>query len=190
VKPRPARWSVLVLCWIALTGCTVLSGLPGASPGAAPLPPPRTPPAVVADQPVARPLEFRPVTAERSGSCDSRATNAVTVARDSVCLILGPSALTVRRPESVGYRKASLGQWVVDVTLDSSDTRVFAEITGRLAGLPPPRNELAIMIGDPPDGELLGAPAVQEKITVGTVELGTSGGKQGARALADRVRGR
>lgn len=170
---------------VALAGCGVLQGLPGDAPGAPPLPPqgPVTP------HKLARPLEFRPVESEQSGACPARA-NTVNDRTAADCLIVGPSALTVRRLKAVSYHQDTIGAWVVEAEFDRADAHAFEKLTARLVGRPAPRNELAIMIGEPPAGELLAAPAVEDKVAGGTVEIAGPGGEAGARALADRLRGR
>jgi hypothetical protein len=93
---------------------------------------------------------------------------------------LGPSELP---PDGVADAIALQGafdDWVVQVTLTDDAASVFEDVTKRVSTLGPPLNQLAIVL----NGAVVSAPAVQEPIKGGTLQI-TGGFTQGeAEALA------
>lgn len=72
--------------------------------------------------------------------------------------------LIVTQPATAAVVADPTGYFDLRVFLTGADPETYATMTARLSKQPYPRNWLAIMIGDPPDGELLGAPAVTTAI--------------------------
>ncbi len=93
---------------------------------------------------------------------------------------LGPSELP---PDAVADAIALQGasdDWVVQVTLTDAAASLFEDVTQRVSTLGPPLNQLAIVL----NGAVVSAPAVQEPIKGGTLQV-TGNFTQGeAEALA------
>ncbi|GIH73864.1 SecDF P1 head subdomain-containing protein [Planobispora longispora] len=120
-----------------------------------------------ADKPpftLSTPLVFRPVLeVEYRDSC----TGAELPGDESgTCYRLG-EGMTVRQAREV--READLDgvEWALLVSLTPADGAAFAELTGRLAAEPDPRNQIALVV----DGKIISTPAVLEPITGGEVQL-------------------
>jgi protein-export membrane protein SecD len=61
----------------------------------------------------------------------------------------------------------SLSGWQVDLTFDTSGTSQFADITQQVVNLPPPGNQVAIVL----DGLVVSAPRILEPITGGQAQI-------------------
>jgi hypothetical protein len=96
---------------------------------------------------------------------------------------LGPSALPATPVASATPVRSSTGDWVVEVTLDDAAAQAFAGFTRRLSQLHPPLNQAAIVI----DGVVETAPAVNETITGGALQVTGPFTEEEARALADSL---
>ena len=93
---------------------------------------------------------------------------------------LGPSELP---PDGVADAIALQGafdDWVVQVTLTDDAASDFADVTKRVSTLGPPLNQLAIVL----NGAVVSAPAVQESIKGGTLQVTGSFTQGEAEALA------
>lgn len=80
---------------------------------------------------------------------------------------LGPSELP---PDGVADAIALQGafdDWVVQVTLTDDAASVFGDVTKRVSTLGPPLNQLAIVL----NGAVVSAPAVQEPVKGGTLQI-------------------
>ncbi len=75
------------------------------------------------------------------------------------------------------------GEYAVTVTLTSSGAEAFSQLTGRLASLASPANELAIVV----DGLVVSAPAVISAIDGGTLRISGNFTEDEATRLADDV---
>ena len=75
------------------------------------------------------------------------------------------------------------GQYAVTVTLTSSGAEAFSQLTGRLASLAPPANELAIVV----DGLVVSAPAVMSTIDGGTLRISGNFTEDEATRLVDDI---
>jgi hypothetical protein len=93
---------------------------------------------------------------------------------------LGPSELPPGAVDQAIALEDSTGGWVVQVSLDAGASEAFAEVTRRVAALGPPLNQLAIVL----NGAVVSAPAVQEPITGGVLQITGSFTQQEAEALA------
>ena len=70
--------------------------------------------------------------------------------------------------------------WVVQVQLTDAAAPRFEQLTERLAGFGPPLNQVAIVL----NGAVVSAPAVQEPITGGTLQIAGGFTQDEAEALA------
>ncbi|GAB3915224.1 hypothetical protein GCM10011575_40180 [Microlunatus endophyticus] len=136
------------------------------------------------------PLELRPVKSIQPGVCHAGTSNTIEDSSFSDCLVVGPSGLTVRRLKAVSYQLPSDDSPIIDLTFNAADGRTVAELTTRLAGLSAPRNDLAIMIGDPSNGQLIAAPAVMSAVKGDSIQLILAGFDEArARKVADQLAG-
>lgn len=93
---------------------------------------------------------------------------------------LGPSELP---PDAVADALALQGafdDWVVQVTLTDEAASVFEDLTKRVSAAGPPLNQLAIVL----NGAVVSAPAVQEQIKGGVLQITGSFTQVDAEALA------
>ncbi|MGB2840485.1 MAG: hypothetical protein WBC76_11710 [Actinomycetes bacterium] len=93
---------------------------------------------------------------------------------------LGPSELPADAVDQAIALQDQSGGWVVQVSLDADAAATFADVTRRVASLGPPLNQLAIVL----NGAVVSAPAVQEPITGGLLQITGSFTQQEAEALA------
>ncbi|WP_433511153.1 SecDF P1 head subdomain-containing protein [Nonomuraea sp. CA-143628] len=75
--------------------------------------------------------------------------------------------------------------WVVQVTLNNSDSAKFAALTSALYQLPAPRNQLAIVI----DGKAITAPTITQPISGPELEISGAFTRKDATDLARRLAG-
>jgi preprotein translocase subunit SecD len=93
---------------------------------------------------------------------------------------LGPSELPASPVESAAPAQGASGEWVVSVQLTQEATAEFEDVTGRVAGMGPPLNQLAIVI----NGVVVTAPRVEEAISGGQLQISGPLTQQDAQALA------
>jgi len=93
---------------------------------------------------------------------------------------LGPSELPAGAVDQAIALQGQAGDWVVQVRLDAGAAKTFAEVTKRVSALGPPLNQLAIVL----NGAVVSAPAVQEPISGGVLQITGSFTQQEAEALA------
>jgi hypothetical protein len=93
---------------------------------------------------------------------------------------LGPSELADDPVASAEAGQATSDEWVVTVQLTDDATAEFTDLTQRLVGVGPPLNQVAVVI----NGVVVTAPAVQEVITTGMLQISGPLNEQEAAALA------
>jgi hypothetical protein len=93
---------------------------------------------------------------------------------------LGPSELAPDAVASAVPLQGGFDDWVVQVQLTDAAAPDFAQLTERLADVGPPLNQVAIVL----NGVVVSAPAVQEPITGGTLQITGSFTQDEAEALA------
>ena len=106
--------------------------------------------------------------AARQGG-DTEPADAVVVACDKDGLqkfLLGPSAVQGTQLQSAEAglpQGAGVGQWLINMEFDGGGTDAFAELTRSVATLPPPTNQIAIVL----DGVVYSSPQVNAVIPDG-----------------------
>jgi len=97
---------------------------------------------------------------------------------------LGPAALT---GANVATAEAGLPQggttWAVNVDFDEPGTQLFADLTAQLLVQPPPRDQVAIVIG----GVVANAPDIEARIDGGLAQITGDFTEQQATQLAERL---
>ncbi len=78
----------------------------------------------------------------------------------------------------------STGQWVVDLSFDSTGAAQFKTVTTRLVGLQQPQNQFAIVL----DGLVVSAPRTNNVITDGKAEISGSFTQDSAAELASQLK--
>ena len=78
----------------------------------------------------------------------------------------------------------STGTWAVNLVFNDAGTKAFAEVSTRLYGLQPPRNQFAFVL----DGAVLSAPAMNAVITDGKPQITGSFTQTSAKSLADQLK--
>lgn len=78
----------------------------------------------------------------------------------------------------------STGQWVVDITFDSTGTTQFSKVTTRLVGLTGVRNQFAIVMA----GRVISAPTTNAAITNGRAEISGNFTEESAKELANQLK--
>ncbi|MBG0817690.1 hypothetical protein [Planomonospora sp. ID82291] len=123
-------------------------------------------------------FRFQPVLAVAAAPC---AGTDLPDPGGTECLRLanGVTVKEVAEAEAV----EGTGGWAVEVALGPEDAAAFAEVTGKVAAEPAPRNRLAVVV----DGEVLSAPVVREAITAGRVQIAGAFTRPEAADLARRL---
>lgn len=96
---------------------------------------------------------------------------------------LGPSELPADAVADAAAVTASDGSWVVQVSLTPDAADAFAQVTGRVSAMQPPLNQLAIVL----NGVVVSAPAVQEPIAGGELQVTGQFTQRDAEALASAL---
>jgi preprotein translocase subunit SecD len=96
---------------------------------------------------------------------------------------LGPSELPADAVADAAAVQAPDGAWAVSVTLTEAAADDFADVTGRLSSVQPPLNQLAIVL----NGAVVSAPAVNERITGGELQISGAFTQEEAEALASSL---
>lgn len=79
---------------------------------------------------------------------------------------------------------ATTGQWVVQMTLNSSGTKTFGDISTRMYGQQPPANQFAFVL----DGVVISAPEMNGLITDGRPSISGSFTQETAQTLANQLK--
>ncbi|MEO8106711.1 MAG: hypothetical protein ABI720_05275 [Actinomycetes bacterium] len=94
---------------------------------------------------------------------------------------LGPSEIPADAvDQAIALQGQSGAGWVVQVSLNADAAQTFADVTKRVATLGPPLNQLAIVL----NGAVVSAPAVQEPISGGLLQITGTFTQEEAEALA------
>ncbi|MEE1927922.1 hypothetical protein V1J52_06895 [Streptomyces sp. TRM 70351] len=193
--PRQSTSSALLIlaaAFLAVAGCTSGGGGGGDGSGK-PEPGAPAPSASATPVPVGQPIRFHPVEQVVTGPCPTGTGQWVadTTGDANKCYgLLDAAAMTVTETlrAEAAYDK-QMGTWLVRVELSAADADRFADLTARVVGEAPPRNQVAVVLQEPDGDRLLSAPAVYETLTGGTVQIIGSFGQEGARDLARRLGG-
>jgi hypothetical protein len=122
------------------------------------------------DGPVKASLRMSKVLAVTPSACPAGETRRLSSVDGDACYDLGGGILVTKLTEiKLRGPDPARGQsgWGISLKLRPEDAKSFATLTGQLAGQPEPRNLLAIVTGK----WVVSAPAVQESITSGDVEI-------------------
>ncbi|MFD5115434.1 MULTISPECIES: protein kinase [unclassified Streptomyces] len=125
-----------------------------------------------------KPMEIYPVEQSAQGICPSAGVLETRVPegrsftaddRQSCVTISTEGSMKISALKAVrAVDNASTGQgWIVEMAFKPEDATRFAELSGRVAALDAPRNQLAIVQGD----RLLSAPAVMDRLTDGRMQI-------------------
>ncbi|TXK17524.1 protein translocase subunit SecD [Homoserinibacter sp. GY 40078] len=79
---------------------------------------------------------------------------------------------------------ATTGEWVVNLTFDSTGTEQFADVTTRLVALEGDRNRFAVVL----DGSVIIAPSANAAIVDGRAQISGGFTQESAKALADQLK--
>jgi preprotein translocase subunit SecD len=135
-------------------------------------------------------VQFRPVLSAEPQACNGQSSGPQ--AEDTRCGADG-TRYTLGKVELDGSRvsevEAAQGQpgpnWVVQLTLDTDGAKLFGALTTKLAAGEPPRNQLAIVVGD----KVVSAPVVNAPIIAGKVQIAGNFTQQDAEKLAADITG-
>lgn len=112
------------------------------------------------------PIQFRQVATIGAAPC-AGGSAAVPGRTAHDCYYLTGTGMTVTTVESARVTRSETGQYVLTFRLTPADTGPLAALTRGLAGLPSPRDQLAIVIS----GHVIAHPAVVSPITRGQVQI-------------------
>lgn len=104
------------------------------------------------------PIQFRQVATIGSAPCPAR-SNALPGGNPPACFHLTGVGMTLTRVESEQVAKVGT-HYMLSFILTSADMGRFTALTGKLVGLPSPRDQLAIIIG----GRVVAHPAVAVEV--------------------------
>ncbi len=111
------------------------------------------------------------LAANREGGGTDAATAAIVACdRDGVSkFILAPAEVLGRQVSkaSAGIDPSTASGWFVSLTFDGEGTKAFGSITSRVTTLPPPENQVAIVL----DGLVVSAPRINEAIPGGNAQI-------------------
>ena len=125
------------------------------------------------------PVQFQEVAGVSLRPCAAH-THGLPGTGPDTCVRLTGRMMTVTRFESVRIAEIAPGQYGLDVRLTAADARKFAVLTGKVAGQPTPRCQLAVIIG----GRVVAVPTVQAPISSGRFQIATQ-----SRASAENLLG-
>ena len=135
----------------------------------------------------ASPLRFLAVESLAVGECAAPSATSLTAPDLSACLTLdtghGIEVERLGNARIAGDLTTGAG-WAVDITLLAEDALRFGDLTEYAAGQPPPRNQVAIVLG----GRLLTAPVVASRIDGGEVRISGDLTRADAEQLAAELR--
>ncbi len=106
----------------------------------------------------------------QGGGTDAATETIVACDREGVSkFILAPAEVLGRQVSkaSAGIDQQSGNAWYVSLTFDGEGTKAFGSITSRVTTLPPPQNQVAIVL----DGLVVSAPRINEAIPSGTAQI-------------------
>jgi hypothetical protein len=134
--------------------------------------PPSRPPSQPGPAPISlrSPIQFRQVAAISTASCPAGSRGLPGSLPDSAapaCFYLTGTGITVTTLQSAQVIPSGTGGYLLKTVLSPAQTGPFAALTGKLSGLPSPRDQLAVII----DGRVIADPAVQGPITGGKAEI-------------------
>ncbi|GAA2114795.1 SecDF P1 head subdomain-containing protein [Actinomadura alba] len=131
-----------------------------------------------------RPLGIQQVTEVTPGACTDG--SGVPAFDGTECYRLAPG-MTVTRVERIEAALSPNGGsgWHVQIDLVPADGTAFGSLTRQVAGEQSPRNQLALVV----DGRVVSAPAVQEAITGGQVQISSNFSRQEAERLVRQMTG-
>lgn len=169
---RRRRWGGLAAAGTAGAGAIAaaialplaVAGSPGQSPGV--LTGPTLP--VSLDSPV----QFRQVASISGHACPPGSSGvpgpaSQTAAAQAGCFHLTGTGMTVSTVRAAWVTRDNNGQYALNLRFRPADARQFAALTGKLAGQPTPRCQLAIIIG----GRVVADPVVETPITAGQAQI-------------------
>ena len=134
--------------------------------------PPSRPPSQPGPAPISlrSPIQFRQVAAISDASCPAGSRGLPGTLPDSpapACFYLTGTGITVTALQSAQVIPSGTGGYLLKTVLSPAQTGPLAALTGKLSGLPSPRDQLAVII----DGRVIADPAVQGPITGGKAEI-------------------
>jgi hypothetical protein len=155
--------------------------------GGGPVPPRHAGPGVPAAAPAVpislrSPIEFRQVATIGSAPCAAR-SNTLPGGNPPACFHLTGAGMTLTRVESEQVAKVG-SAYTLSFILSPADMGQFTALTGKLVGLPSPRDQLAIIIG----GRVVAHPAVAATVR-GEVEISGFTSRAQAEQLLQSLRG-
>jgi SecD-like export protein len=136
---------------------------------------------------LAEPLRLLPVRAAAPGACVSPDPPAVIDdPKQEQCLTLDVTGgMEVTRLAGSRWEfSPAAATWVLAISFEERDAARFGDLTGQLAPEMPPRNQLAMVLGE---NGLLTAPMVTERLDGGQVEISGGLTQQEAHDLAERL---
>jgi hypothetical protein len=115
---------------------------------------------------LASPIQLRQVAAITGRPCPA-GSYRLPSGPPVLCLHVTGTGMTITRVESARISQAFGGPYALVIRLTPADRGRFAALTGKLAGLPSPRCQLAIIIG----GVVVSHPVVEVPVTWGTLQI-------------------
>ncbi|QDP95569.1 hypothetical protein FOE78_06290 [Microlunatus elymi] len=152
---RCLAWFAILLVCAGTASCGLADRIPPSGHRSTPPAQPRE---------LTAPLLFWPVKKAEPGACPAGLKLAVDDEPNGICLRLGAAALVVDRLKAVSLDPGQSGDWAVDITLADGDAEPFNRLTEELSQQTDPKNRMVLTIGVPPDGRLLTAPSVPQRI--------------------------
>jgi hypothetical protein len=139
-------------------------------------PPGRPPSVALAPVSLSTPIQFRQVASISTRACPAGSSGVPGPAAapagnpnppGMACYKFTGKGMTVTGLRSAAVVHQPGGGYLLDITFTRGDAARFAALTGRLAGRPTPRCELAVIIG----GRVISSPIVDQPITQGQAQI-------------------
>jgi hypothetical protein len=128
------------------------------------------------------PIQLRQVATIDSAPCGAR-SNALPGGNPPACFHLTGTGMTLTRVEAEQVAKAGPAHYTLSFILTPADMGPFTALTGKLVGLPSPRDQLAIIIG----GRVVAHPAVAATVR-GDVQISGFASRAQAEQLLQSLR--
>ncbi|TPQ19884.1 protein translocase subunit SecD [Streptomyces sporangiiformans] len=125
----------------------------------------------------------RAAASEKAGRAENSEPVVACDPKSQYKYVLGPVAVKGEQVSdaSAVFQTQTGEGWIVQMDFDKTGAKQFADVTGKLVGQAPPKNQFAIVL----DGEIVSAPSVNSAITGGNAQISGGFTQQSAEDLAN-----
>jgi hypothetical protein len=152
---------------VVVVAAAVLLSLAAAAPGHVRPGVPAASPGMTAPVHLGSPIQFRQVSKIDEAACPAGSHGVPGIGGIPSCYHLTSTGLTISELQTAGVSPIAPSDFAVYIRLMPADTPRFAALTGKLAGLPNPLCQIAIIAG----GRVVAAPVADAATYNGMVQI-------------------